>query len=415
MIKQKSAGSSFFQGLQEEENGGVSYRNTLLKKQILDFFVSEGNATLSDIGKKINVSIPKVNELVSELMSDGLVRDFGKVTSGVGRKPNLYGLEASSAHFLGTEVKRDRINIGLMDFSENFSYFRENIPFHLENTPECLERLIKVIENYIASLKTDRHKLLGAGINLTGRINSRLGYSYSFFHFNEEPLSKIIEQRIGVPVHIENDTRAMAFGEFYRGAVTTEKDVLFINIDEGLGMGIMIDGKLYYGKSGYAGEFGHIPLLDNDIICHCGKKGCLETTASGAAITREIRDRIQQGATSILTQKFKDPAQIKLEHIIDAALNDDMLAIELIEEAGEKIGKGVASLINLFNPELIILGGSLAKTDALIRLPIKSAINKYSLSLVHNDTELKMSKLEEKAGITGACLLVRNKLLSIHS
>src|SRR5690606_8095721 len=156
-----------------EENGGVSYRNTLLKKQILDFFVSEGNATLSDIGKKINVSIPKVNELVSELMSDGLVRDFGKVTSGVGRKPNLYGLEASSAHFLGTEVKRDRINIGLMDFSENFSYFRENIPFHLENTPECLERLIKVIENYIASLKTDRHKLLGAGINLTGRINSR--------------------------------------------------------------------------------------------------------------------------------------------------------------------------------------------------------------------------------------------------
>jgi len=405
---------SFFKELRLEDTSGVSYKNVLLKKEILDYLVSNGNSTLVDMAKYLNVSTPKINELVIELIQDGIVCDFGKINSGVGRKPNIYGLEASSAYFIGIEVNRESINIGLMDFCENFLKVTKNVPFHLEDSPKTLELLCEIIEEFLSTLTIAKDKIRGIGINLTGRVNPKTGYSYSFFNFSEVPLSRIIETKIGIPTYLENDTRAMAFGEFYSGAVTTEKDVLFINLDEGIGMGIMIDGELYYGKSGYAGEFGHIPLLNNDIICHCGKKGCLETEASGIAITKKFVNKLESGATSILTNSIDDFSKIKFQDIIDAALADDMLAIEVISEAGEKIGKGIAILINLYNPELIILGGTLAETDALIRLPIKSAINKYSLNLVNTDTELKMSTLGKKAGVVGACLLVRNKVLSIQ-
>lgn len=405
---------AFFNELRLKDASGVSYKNVLLKKDVIDYFITNGNSTLIDLAKHLNVSTPKTNELIIELIQDGVVCDLGKINSGVGRKPNIYGLVASSAYFIGIEVNRESINIGLMDFCETFLKVTREIPFHLEDSPETLDQLCDIIEKFLDSLTIPLDKIRGIGINLTGRINHQTGYSYSFFNFSEIPLSKIIETKIGIPTYLENDTRAMAFGEFYCGVVSHEKDVLFINLDEGIGMGIMINGELYYGKSGYAGEFGHIPILNNDIICHCGKKGCLETEASGVAITEQFIKKLKTGSTSILTSSISDVSRIKFIDIVNAALNDDMLAIEIISEAGEKIGRGIAILINLYNPELIILGGTLAETDALIRLPIKSAINKFSLNLVNTDTELKMSQLGKKAGVVGACLLVRNKVLSIQ-
>jgi predicted NBD/HSP70 family sugar kinase len=174
----------------------------------------------------------------------------------------------------------------------------------------------------------------------------------------------------------------------------------------------MMNGQLYYGKSGFAGEIGHIPIFDNEIICHCGKKGCLETEASGWALLRLLTQKLKQGSSSILSRNNVSFENIKLEDVINAVSLDDVLAIELLATIGERLGRGIASLINIFNPELIILGGVLSATKDYIRLPIKSAINKYSLSLVNNDTDLKMSSLGNTAGIIGSCLLARNRFLS---
>lgn len=138
-----------------------------------------------------------------------------------------------------------------------------------------------------------------------GRINYRTGYSYSYFNFYEESLSKYFERQIGIPTFLENDAKALAYAEFTSGILKKEKDALFINVDNGIGLGILIDNKLYYGKSGFSGEFGHMSMFDNDIICKCGKKGCLETEASGYALIRRVTDQINDGATSSLTKKFK--------------------------------------------------------------------------------------------------------------
>ena len=405
---------TFFEELNSENTTGVAYKNINLKKAVIAYFANIGNATIADLCKELNLSIPKVTNLLNDLIHDGMVQDNGKIDSSGGRKPNLYGLISDSVLFIGVDVKKNHINIGLTDLSKNIIKISEKIPYQLDNTKESLENLCALINQFISDAPAPKEKILGIGVNLSGRINHTSGYSYSFFYFEEEPLTKIIEAKVGISVFLENDTKAMACGEFSSGGIAkAEKDVLFLNLDYGIGLGIFIDGKIYYGKSGYAGEFGHIPLFDNEILCHCGKKGCLETEASGWALTRMFNEKIKEGSTSILTTTKKNVEDIEMDDIIFAANNDDVLAIELIGRIGSNIGRGIALLINIFNPELVILGGSLASTEEFIRLPIKSAINKYSLNLVNNDTQLKMSKLGEQAGIIGACLLVRNKVLSL--
>ncbi len=397
----------------EESSSGVALKNKTLKKLIFNFLDKTDSSSITELSKELNISVPKTTSLVNELIEDGLISDYGKIDSTGGRKASMYGLVADACFFLGVDVKKYYVNIGLMDFKKHLVTQKYRIPFRLENTPESLAELIKLIQGFIKESPVKKDKILSMGINLSGRINHTIGYSYSFFHFQEEPLSAYIENKIGITTYLENDSRAMAFGEFMCGELNNEKNVLFVNIDYGIGLGILIDGKVYYGKSGFSGEFGHMPFFENEIICHCGKKGCLETEASGTSLIRRFREQIEKGSSSAIMKKIKNAGELTLTDLIHAAATEDMLCIELLAEIGEKLGKGLAVLINVFNPELIILGGTLSETGDYLRLPTKSAINKYSLSLVNTDTQLKISKLGEKAGILGACLLARNKVLTV--
>lgn len=395
---------------QHQNASGVAYKNKALKRAIIGYLDNVSDATIADLNKELNISTPKIISLINELIQDELIKDYGKVDSTGGRRANMYGLESKAGYFIGVDVKRYSVNIGLLNFKKHLVTINEAIPYNLENTVEAFGQLIDIILEFMQDLPIERDKILSIGINLSGRINNEKGYSYSFFHFQEEPLAVTLQNRLGIKVFLENDSRAMAYGEFSSGVVSNEKNVLFVNMDYGMGLGILVEGKVYYGKSGFSGEFGHIPFFDNEIMCHCGKKGCLETEASGYALIRLFKEKLSDGSSSQLAGRFSDPQEIKLEHIIEAAQNDDMLCIELIAQLGEKIGKGIAILINIFNPELVILGGTLAETGDLIRLPVKSALNKFSLSLMNNDTLVRMSKLGSKAGVMGGCLIARNNI-----
>ena len=396
-----------------DNSSGVALKNKILKGLIFKFLDQTESASINEISKEINISVPKTTSLITELIEEGLISDYGKFDSTGGRKANLYGLIGDAGFILGVDVKKYYINIGLLNFKKQLINQKSRITFKLDNTAESLNQLIQIIQNFIKEVGIKKDKILSLGINLSGRINHTKGYSYTFFHFQEEPLSEIIQEKIGIKTYLENDSRAMACGEFCNGEVNTEKNVFFVNLDYGIGLGILIDGKVYYGKSGFSGEFGHIPFFNNEIICHCGKKGCLETEASGNALLRKFKEKIKLGSTSSVLKKNKKVEDITLTDLILAAQNEDVLIIELLAELGENLGKGLAVLINVFNPELIIIGGTLSETGEYLKLPIKSSINKYSLSLVNADTELKLSKLGEKAGIIGACLLAKNKILSV--
>ncbi|MDR0261843.1 MAG: ROK family protein [Sphingobacterium sp.] len=406
-------GIKFLSDLHDASYSGVAYKNILLKKEILTFFATKGPSTIPELSKEFNISIPKINECINELIEDALVQDNGKSTSGIGRKPNSYGLLPNAAFFVGVQVSHDHLSIVVMNMKKDIIASQEEIPHRLENNQESLQNICREINQFIATHQIQKDKILGVGINLSGRINYRTGYSYSYFNFYEDPLSKYFEQELQLRTYLENDSKALAYGEFSSGILKDEKDALFVNVDNGIGLGILINGRIYYGKSGFSGEFGHIPIFDNDIICRCGKKGCLETEASGFALRNRVVAELKNGATSILTKKFNNVDDIRLSDIIAAAKKDDNLAIELINELGEKLGRGLATLINIFNPEIIIIGGILAKSEEYLMLPLKNAVNKFSLSIVNKDTKLAYSNNGEKLAAFGACLLIRDRLLSI--
>jgi len=382
----------------------------LLKKGIIKRLSMTGEATIAELSSELTFSIPTVTKIISELITEEVVFETGKLGTAGGRKPKQFGINPAACYFLGIEVNRYSVSIGIQNFRNNFIKLTENIDYKLENNRESLDELCNLINTFVDDLMIERKKIIGACISLSGRINSTVGYSYSYFYFDDKPLSEIIESKIKIKTFLENDTRAMAYGEYNYGVVEKEKNVIFLNIGLGVGIGIIIDGKLYYGKSGFSGEFGHSPVFDNEIICHCGKKGCLETETSGVALERKFKDKLMLGYKSILSAR-KSVDDINTDDILKAVIeNGDTLAIEIINEIGNNIGRYLSMLINIFNPELIVIGGILSKTDVYIRLPIKSAVHKHSISLVNVDMEMKMSTLGSKAGVIGACCILRDKL-----
>src|SRR5690606_36903918 len=280
--------------------------------------------------------------LIQELMESQLVADLGKVETGVGRRPQIFGLLSSSIYFLGVDVSNHKLEIGLVNYKEEMVHL-DTLPFELENNQESLDRLIALISNFMDSNSDWKGKIVRIGVNLSGRVNHNTGFSHNYFNFHPEPLSEVLREELGIITYIENDTRAKAFGEFRKKDLRDKKNVLFVNADYGIGLGVMINGQLHYGKSGYSGEFGHIPFFNNEIICRCGKKGCLETEASGRALVEDFRSALKSGSTSSL-QRTMEVDRIQMEDIIQAAIEDDMLAIELIGAVGSKLGKGISTL-----------------------------------------------------------------------
>jgi glucokinase-like ROK family protein len=385
-------------------------KNVQIKKDIINHFIANGNDTISELSKELDLSVPTVTKFIGELIEQGLICEYGKMQTSGGRYPSVYGLNPTSVYFVGVDMTRHHLNIALMDFKGDIVQSQMGIPFIYENTSEAFDTLCNHIQNFLDQTGELKEKIYSINLNISGRVNPESGYSYSSFYFSEQPVTEILSKKLNFKVGIDNDTRAMAYGEYMKGVVEGEKQVIFVNISWGLGIGIIIDGKLYYGKSGFSGEFGHFPAFDNEILCHCGKKGCLETETAGIAIHRMVLERIKNGESSILTEKVKDLNDLTLTDIIDATNMEDPLCIEIIEEVGYKLGRYIAGLINIFNPELVVIGGQVSQTERFIMLPIRSSVRKYSLGLVNKDTRIVSSKLKQKAGVIGACMIARSRL-----
>lgn len=387
-------------------------KSAQLKREILRRYMKNGGESIADLSRELGLSVPTLTKIVSTLIEEDFVCDLGRQVATGGRRPSIYGLNPSAGYFMGVDIKRDIIIMGIINFRGDMVVQRQ-YDFTIENTRASLDELCNLINTFISSTRINRDKLFAIGINISGRINPETGYSYSYFFFDEKPVTTVLEERIGCRIYIENDSRAMAYGEYVYGVGNGERDMIFLNLSWGFGIGMILGGELHYGKSGFSGEYGHFPFFDNEIICSCGKRGCLETEVSGCAAHRQFIEKLKQGNISMLSDQYKQGHPISVRDILDAVDKEDMLAIEVMEQIGSSLGRAIAGLINMFNPEVIVLGGTLCSAKDYLLLPIKSAINKYALNFVSKDTAIKVSKLGELAGLIGICAITRNRTLGL--
>ncbi|MBS7564863.1 ROK family protein [Mucilaginibacter sp. Bleaf8] len=360
------------------------------------------NESLSstDISVFIGKSIPHTIKVLNELVKDGCIELRGYASSSGGRRPMKYSLVADDHFIISVAMSQFNMRIAALDMNNRF--INEGTEHYFDIHHLQADELIHYINTFIQEAGLNKNNVLGVGITMPGFIDPDKGINYSFLEIPNQSLVEYMQQNIGLPVFIENDSTAIALGEQKFGVARQQNDALIVNLGWGIGLGMIVDGKIFRGHSGLAGEFSHIPIVKNGKLCLCGKHGCLETESSLIAIAAKANAEIEQGQTSSLV-KYE---QIDADAIIKEAIKGDTLSVKLISEAAYTVGQGIAILIHILNPAVIVLSGKASVVGRLWLSPIQQAINEHCIPRLAHGTELLISDLNDKAQLIGGAVLV---------
>ena len=379
--------------------------DSFLKYQIIKNLYFERSVSSADLSDRVGKSIPVVTKVISELVESGHVIENGYAASTGGRRPLVYSLKADEIYIVAVAMDQLYSRITIFDGLNNEVLPAETFELKLLDNNHSVDALIGIVNEAIARSGIDRCKIIGVGIGMPGFVNAKQGINYSYLPSpDNDSLLNYLEKSLQLPVHLDNDSSLIALAELKFGVARGRKDVMVINIGWGIGLGMIVNGELFRGHSGYAGEFSHIPLSDNDTLCDCGKRGCLETEATLRVVANRAIELIKERKISNL--QLKDSAEEICEDVMTAAKRGDQIAIELFSDMGYKIGKGIAILIHIINPELIVLSGRGAGAGKMLLAPIQQALNKYCIPRLAEHTEVQVSKLGQKAYSIGVAALV---------
>lgn len=397
-----------------EKLNNVERKKHTQKVKIIKHLCVYGPMTNADICSEFNVSSPTSMGLLNELTAEGLVEKQGRGKSEGGRKPELYGLRDNSLFVLGIAMGRYRTKMAIFDNNHKNITGIQTFPIQVSNDLTAVEQLYASAEKLVASSGIDTDKLMGVGISMPGLVATKEGNNYTYFSRGQgdKSLQQLFEEKFNKPVYIQNDVKSATLAEYRFGLARDKKDVLVLSLDWGIGLGVIMDGKLRSGSTGFAGEVGHIPLVNDGALCYCGKRGCLETVASGIALASMAKEGIRSGQISLLNElSEQEKDRIEPQLVIEAANRGDQYAINILSEIGINLGKGVAILIQLFNPELIILGGKIAEAKQYITTPIQQSINTYCMAQLREKTGIALSNLGQDASILGSVAIVMENIL----
>jgi predicted NBD/HSP70 family sugar kinase len=378
------------------------FRNKILKEL---YFVE--SLSCADLCIKIEKSFPITAKLLEDLMAAKMVIETGYAASTGGRRALNYSLQKNVMYLVSVAMDQFVTKIAIMDMQNNFVSPIEKIVLPLPNNPLALQMLIEKIIYVLSISGITKEKFVGVGIGMPGFVDVKKGVNYSHLQLpNNKSITKYIGEKVGLPVFIDNDSSLIALAELRFGAAKQEKDAMVINIGWGVGLGLILGGKMYRGHEGFAGEFSHIPLFLNGKLCWCGKSGCLETETSLLLIIERAMEGLRAGRLSKITSLAVDDPEQACDSIINAVAEGDQFAIELFSKAAYNIGKGVAILIHLLNPKLIILSGRGSSAGQIWHPPIQQALNEHCIQRLYQSTSIAISTLGKEAELIGAAALV---------
>ncbi|HPZ87369.1 MAG TPA: ROK family protein [Flavihumibacter sp.] len=375
------------------------------------YFAKQLSST--DLSEKVGKSLPITIKFLNELIREGQVKELGYGASTGGRRPMLYALEAERWYILSVAMDQLYTRVALLNMNNEFVWPASQFSLPLMHNDQSLQQLGDCIEKYLEKDPSVKTKILGVGIGMPGFVDVKKGVNYSFLKTDGGSITTYLEKRLGAPVFIDNDSSLIALAELRFGMARHVKDGMVVNISWGVGLGMIINGELFRGHNGFAGEFSHIPLFSNDKMCACGKTGCLETEASLLVITEQGRKGLAAGKVSSLQIQPTDSNEDICEKVFKAAQKGDRFCIGILSEIGYKIGKGISILIHLMNPEMILLSGRGATAGKVWLAPVEQALNEHCIPRLSFNTTIKLSDMEQDAEMVGAAALVMESIVYI--
>jgi glucokinase-like ROK family protein len=363
-----------------------------------------------DIAKKLNLSPSSVSNIIDELIKKGFIREIGPGPSqNLGRKPILLEIDPFTWYVIGADLERvTSVKVGITNLKGKLIAKGENFLEDISPS-QVVDSVAKLIDRLVNKVKIKRERIIGIGMGTPGLLDQRKGkviYSV-YLGWRDVPLRELIEKKTGLPFIIDTDTNAPALGEQWYGAGKKAESLIYITIGPGVGAGIIINGRVYQGVDGSAGEFGHTVIDPDGPLCGCGNRGCLEALAAEPSLIRWVEGRIATGEKSVIRElSWQNNGKITAEIIYQAVLKKDRLAIEAVRETGRYLGMGVISLVNLLNPQFIIIGGRISRVAQILIQPIKEMVLRYALPIPAQRVKILPAHFGEDAGVIGAATLV---------
>lgn len=369
---------------------------------VLDMIRRGGRISRTDLARRSHLTKPTVSAIVEDLITGGVVQEvgYGKAVASGGRRARLLQFNEASAAYLGIRVGIHMTSVAIADARGQIRVTRE-LPSMPGDGREMLGKALAIVDETFEAAEIPRDRLQAVGVTVPGLVDTSTGVCVlgPNVGWQNVPVRDIITEVLDVPVVVQNVTNAGAIAEGQIGAAQGYRSYIWVYVGSGLGAGIVLDGRPFYGRQGFSGEIGHCQVVDDGIQCGCGAFGCLETVASGRALERQAQQAIDNGESTSLSSLQRP---IEVTDLVQAASEGDALSRALFENAGAYLGKGLAYLQNILNPEIVVLGGRVVEAGDLLLSPARSAAQEYALKAER--VPIVQSVLKERSGIVGAVL-----------
>jgi glucokinase-like ROK family protein len=354
-----------------------------------------------------------ITTIVNELVAEGLVYETVDGVSTAGRRPVLLEINPSRGYLVGFDIGATHLGILVTDFASHIIYDLEK-PFDISLAPPVgLEQVADRLQTALTEIKLTPEDVVGIGVGVPGPVvvgEGTVSHPPIMPGWDNYPIKHHLQELWHRPVTVNNDAELGALGEWAHGAGRDQRHMAYIKVGTGIGAGLLLDGKIYRGAAGTAGEIGHMTIQDDGPLCTCGNYGCLEALAGGRALAQQAREAVSSGKRTQLSA-IHPVESISARDVASAARRGDLVAQQIIAQAGSYLGVAIASLINIFNPGMVVIGGGLAQLGDLLLQPIRQTVQQRSLSGTSKQVHISTAVLGRRSTSMGAVVQVLNTVL----
>lgn len=382
---------------------------------VLSTIHSHGPITRSGVARISELSVPTVANLVRELLVEEIVVETGLQESGGGRPSAVLEMNHEQLFLVGVELGETGITTLVTNTRLEQKALRRTVVDDKENRPDVItSAIVSSVQSALSEAEVPSDKVLGIGIGIPGLVQSDRGISIFApnWGWHDVEVKATVEGALGITTYVDNGAKVMVLGERWHGAGQGCDNAIALILGTGLGAGVTVDGRIFRGATESAGEWGHMAINMDGPRCSCGSRGCLEAYCGAPAIARRAREALVTSSEDSALKSIAHTRQITASDVIEAAKSGDTLALRVLKETGEYLGAGIANLVNLFNPEVVIIGGWVGIEGGEILLPtIKAAVQERAMGFPLRSARIVISQLADLAIVIGAATVVLDKFL----